>query len=296
MDFFRPIISKRLNKFFNDNHKTISFIFSILKSIKKNAVDAYYYSEKNPPQHPRYKYTDKLYIGCIFYILKHGTTWDSFIGPIDGKLLNKRHHDYLKMDIYSKFYNECLQKYLETHDVKYLSIDSTTLNNKYCIEAGKNNPINKSRKGLKISVIVDDKGAPIEFLIKESTINDSKIAMEDIDNLTNNKIITNALEKTKGYPYLLGDSGYDSSFLREKLKKNSIRSVFYPRNRNCKNKKLKRYLNKEQIKIYKKRLVVEHFFAIIKKHAKINCIYEKTIYSFNGLVLFLFGSILLKRS
>jgi len=240
MDFFKPLIPTRLNKFFKDNDKTISFILSIIKSIKKNVIDSYYYSKNNPPRHPHYKYTDKLYIGCILYVLKHGTTWDSFIGPIEGKLLNKRHHEYLNMNIYSKFYNDCLKKYLETNDVKYLSIDSTILNNKYCTEIKKHNPVNKNRKGLKISVIIDDKRAPLEFSIKESTIHDCKIASEDIDNLTNNKIITNALKKTRGYTYLLADSGYDSSFLRNKLIKNSIRPIIQPKNRKCKNIKKKK--------------------------------------------------------
>jgi hypothetical protein len=39
---------------------------------------------------------------------------------------------------------------------QYLSIDSTTINNKNCIELEKHLPVNKNRKGVKISAVVDD--------------------------------------------------------------------------------------------------------------------------------------------
>ena len=105
-----------------------------MKQYKPTIIDFYSYSLKNPPPHPLYKYTDKLYLACILYVIFYGSTWESFIGPISGKLLNKRHHEYIKYDLYSKFFEISLKKYLKTHDVKYLSIDSTIIYNKNCIE------------------------------------------------------------------------------------------------------------------------------------------------------------------
>ena len=111
-----------------------------------------------------------------------------------------------------------------------------------------------------------------------------------------NTIIQNSLQKTKGYNYLLADSAYDSENIKNKLKEIKMRSIIKPNNRNTKDKKKIRKLNKQEKKKYKKRINVEHFFGIIKKSAKINCIYEKLISSYEGLVLFLTGSILLNRS
>jgi hypothetical protein len=155
-------------------------------------------------------------------------------------------------------------------------------------------PINKNRKGVKINVIVDDFGSPLIHSINDSTIHDSKIGYEDIHKLANNKTINNSLKNTKGYPYLLADSGYDSNKIKMHLKNINFKHIINPNNKNNKRKRKKR-IPKRYRKKYLKRIKVEHFFAIIKKHPKINCIYERKIISFDGLIMFLFGSILLNR-
>jgi len=73
-----------------------------------------------------------------------------------------------------------------------------------------------------------------------------------------------------------------------------IKHIIKPNNKNNKYKRKKK-IPKRFRKQYSRRIKVEHFFGIIKKHPKINCIYERKIVSFNGLVMYLFGSILLNR-
>ena len=111
---FVPFIPPRLQQFFDDNENVINIMFKVIKSKKPHIIDSYSYSEKNPPKNGNYKYTEKLYIGCIYYVLKHNNSWDAFIGPIPGKQLNKRHQEYCGYRIYSKFYKKCLKKYLNT--------------------------------------------------------------------------------------------------------------------------------------------------------------------------------------
>lgn len=293
--FHIPFISKTLMDFFDKHDNIIYEIFNILKTIKCDIPNAYYYSAENPPPHPKYKYTDKLYIGCIFYVLKNNSSWNSFIGPIPGKQLNKRHLEYIKYDLYSTFYEKTLKHYSENMQIKYLSLDATIINNKQCTEVSKHLPCNKNRKGLKISTIVDNIGSPLNYAIKESTVHDSKVAIENINDLKNNGNIKEAIDKINGYLYILADSGYDTKDIREMIKQLNYRSIIKPNNRNTKDRKKMRRLNKSEKKKYKKRLKVEHFFGIIKKYPKINCIYEKTISSYIGLLLLLFGSILLNR-
>lgn len=294
---FKPHISKTLMNFFNKYDYVISEMFKIIKNIKSDIVDAYYYSEENMPSNPKYKYTEKLYIGCIFYILKYGSTWTSFIGPIPGKQLNKRHQEYLLHDIYATFFKKCLKKYLQTRNIKYLSLDATILNNKYNTETTKHLPINKNRRGIKESVIVDDEGSPLTLpILSDSTTHDNVLAIKNIDEFLDDALIDDAIENTKGNPYLLADSAYDDKKIKRRLILNNIKPIIKPNNRKTKDPKKMRYLNKNELKKYKKRIVVEHFFAIIKKHPKINCVYEKKISSFGGLLTFLFASILLIRS
>jgi hypothetical protein len=287
-------IQKRINDFCEKNENVINLLFRLLKKIKPKIVDSFVYSDEYPQFHPSCKYTDKLFIGCILYVLKYGTTWESFLGPIPGKQLHKRHLEYYDSGLYLQFFNTTLKKYLENNRIKYLSIDSTIINNKFCIELENHLPINKNRKGVKISVIVDDIGSPLTYIICESTVHDSKIAINNINDMLNNKIINNAFDKTNGYVYLLGDKGYDSFTIKNIINDNDMKHIISPNNRNTKDPN-KKYLTEHETEKIKKRMKVENFFAIIKRTAKINCIYEKKLESYNGLLLLLLGSILLNR-
>ena len=73
-------------------------LFKILKTIKPNIIDAYSYSEENPPPHKNYKYTDKLYLGCILYIIKYNIGWESFLGPIPGSRLYRAQRARYNLD------------------------------------------------------------------------------------------------------------------------------------------------------------------------------------------------------
>ena len=199
---FEPDINPRLMKFFKEHKKSISLFFSVLQTIKPNIPDSYTYSDINPPPHPRYKYTDKLYIGCIFYITKYSSSWEAFIGPIPGKQIHKRHMEYLKNDIYSKFFNKSLTKYLNAtkkahkNNVKYISVDSTITNNKLCKELDKHNPCNKNRKGAKVSAIVDSNGSVLASSIADSSRHDSQFVEENLKQLKENKLLMNAIRRT----------------------------------------------------------------------------------------------------
>ena len=106
-------IHPKLQKFFDKNDEVISVMFSVLKKIKPNIVDAYSYSTKNKPPNIRYKYTDKLYLGCILYIVQYNIGWESFLGPIynfPGPQVGKRHREYLSKKVYSKFFKENITK------------------------------------------------------------------------------------------------------------------------------------------------------------------------------------------
>lgn len=64
-------------------------------------------------------------------------------------------HIYIRLKIYSKFFNLILTKYLENNiNLKYLLMDSTISNNKYNNEELKGIfTINKNRKDIKIKFL-----------------------------------------------------------------------------------------------------------------------------------------------
>ena len=62
-----------------------------------------------------------------------------------------------------------------------------------------------------------------------------------------------------------------------------------------KTKNTKTSLTKNEIKIYKKRIIVENFFSWLKKYPKIDKIYEKTIASYTGLLMMVISLIIFNR-
>ena len=89
--------SKKFSNFLVENEIIINALFIILKLKKKNIIVSYFFTANNPPPNPRYKYTDKLYLACILFIIKHHISWDSFIDHIPGKQVNKRHNIYQRL-------------------------------------------------------------------------------------------------------------------------------------------------------------------------------------------------------
>ena len=58
---------------------------------------------------------------------------------------------------------------------------------------------------------------------------------------------------------------------------------------------MKRSLTKSETKIYKKRIIVENTFSWIKRYPKIDRIYEKSISSYEGLLMVAASLIIFKK-
>ena len=164
--------------------------------------------------------------------------------------------------------------------MKLLSLDSSFIPNKYATEKLGRNIYYRNKRGRKISAIVDEKGIPLNIHLSAGNKHDARIAPKIISKI-----------KVSG-DYLLADKAYDSNKIREMIKSKKIKSII-PR-RKYKNRRTKS-LKKKHVQIYKKRIIVENFFAWIKAYPKINCIYEKTSESFKGLLLLSISILIYKR-
>ena len=143
----------------------------------------------------------------------------------------------------------------------------------------------KNKKGIKISTIVDINGIPLSLLIINGNESDLTSLKPTVDNLF---IETNSYQyknNNRYKQYFLGDKGYYSKNNKLILSEKGYKPIIGINNRNTKNpKKIKRLSPKEKI-IYKKRIIVENFFAKIKKYPKLDKIYEKKIDNYFGLLL-----------
>ena len=177
--------------------------------------------------------------------------------------------------------------------VQLMSIDSTTIFNKNCLETDCRNPYYKNKKCAKVTAIVDSKGTPINLTIDEGIRHDSGLFNKVFDDTINNKDINKHFSKVTT---ILADKGYDSKAIRTKIKNSKMKAIIAHNNRNCKDKsKIKLLTNKEK-STYRNRVKVEHYFGIIKKYPKLNSVYEKTLESYFNILLLVSSMLLINRS
>lgn len=185
-------------------------------------------------------------------------------------------------DLFKKFFDTATQVSISElerkhkNTIKYVNIDTTINNNKLCKDITKHLPINKNRKGAKVSFLVNNRCIILSILIDDSSVHDSKFAIQHINDFFGKKRILKLIKKHKNKIYFLADSAYDNNEIKKTLNKINIRFIIKPNNKNTKDPHKRRYLTQAQKQIYKNRIKIEHCFGIIKRYPKINCVYERT--------------------
>ena len=93
-------------------------------------------------------------------------------------------------DLFKKFFDTATQVSISElerkhkNTIKYVNIDTTINNNKLCKDVTKHLPINKNRKGAKVSFLVNNRCIILSILIDDSSVHDSKFAIKH-----NNEIV-----------------------------------------------------------------------------------------------------------
>lgn len=254
--------------------------------------------------------------------------------PIKGKYLNTIHNRYVDDHVYEAINEQLKNKYLmkgREQKLKYQSIDSSFIPNKGGSVKNNNhllsdrtkrknnkiksmneqNPTNKQKKEetfidynkyngrkkyFKISVLTDSYGVPLTSTIIQSKESDNISLIKTINGMSINLNTLKNSKINRYKQYLLADSGYDSHKNKRFLKKLGYTPVIKYNKRNTKDKTIikKNKFTKEENKIYKKRSIIESFFSWIKNFPVINQNYQKTVKSYNGLLL-LASSILISK-
>jgi len=162
-------------------------------------------------------------------------------------------------------------------DLEYLSIDATIIRAHPCAAGyGKQEEgLGRSRGGFttKIHAKVDALGNPLKFVITPGQTSDFTKAEELIDGASG--------------PYVIGDKGYDSDKIREKIRqKNCIPVIPGKSNR------------KESIDydkhIYKEWHVIECFFSKTKQYRRIFSRFDKKILNYLAFLCFVGACIWLR--
>lgn len=126
---------------------------------------------------------------------------------------------------------------------------------------------------------------PLSIIVLLSNINDSITLKETYEKMNINTNPQKYYKSNRHKQYLLADPMYDSKKNRTYLTEKGLIPIILYNKRNTKDKCKIKKLNSFQKRIYKRRIVVENSYAWFKQFCKIDKVYEKTIESYNGLVL-----------
>jgi len=225
------------------------------------------------------------YIKLIVHILKMGLPW-RFI-----KVLNRKIHyttvfkfftRMIKCDIFSITYRRVISRYKELKGLDsfenlftvdrrspVITGDQEPLRHTTCWTKSLRSLISDNRLGNKITTIVDEHGVPMCCCLSKANIMDSTLTQPTVDDL-----------EVPHHVNLIADKGYISLANKTILSRKNI-DLIYPYRKNQKQKN-----TDSELKLLKKRYIVENFFAWLKQFRRIRSRYDKQIECYKNFVLF----------
>ena len=234
--------------------------------------------------HSLRKYKIKFLLEYVIKILYTGLSFRKVIeysrSNIHWNTIYKFFIKLQKYNVISLSYKQTVKRYIKKYvnkDSNIFLTDTTLIQNKLGIDNTGYTPQLLKHKTSKISLITDDIGIPIIATIFPSNTNDSKIFDIQFNEFTENHIL---LLNNKNI--MLGDAGYDSQKLRNKLLNTNFGKLLTPKNkRNIKNKDilLNLKLSPDDKKLLKKRIRIEHTNSHLKQYKRLSLRYDK--YSIN---------------
>ena len=122
--------------------------------ISKDIIDIFEEIIKNDYDntHPTRIRPEIEYFKGILNLLNNSLYWSRYNHNISGKLLNNKHHEYIRKGYYNKLVKTIIEMYINTQDYyifKFLSTDTSFIPNKYCTKVGRNK-FYRNKKRIKI--------------------------------------------------------------------------------------------------------------------------------------------------
>ena len=230
------------------------------------------------------KYKFEYLLNSIIYILKTGISYRGFITLLyfininnniniklpDHTTIYKFLLKLIKYNIFKLTYMRLLNKYIinnNTNTNKYYT-DTCLIPNKLGKDKIALNVQLLKHKTTKLSIITDPKGIPIHVDLYKSNIHDSKIFIDQLNNIIKENIIKKDNKNT-----FIGDGAYDSSIIKTKLKELNLGFLVTNKNkRNTKNKEIidNLKLDDNEKELLKERYIVEHVNNRFKQFKRIN--------------------------
>lgn len=232
----------------------------LIDNIKLNKRLFSLYFENN--NHQIHKYHQ--IIDDIFYVLKTGISWRQIRSNIKWQTLYWHFAQLVKQNIFKTTFDRLIKQYKHDNG-NILVTDTSFIQNKFGINKIGRNKFFKNKNCNKISLITNEKGAPLSISIDKGTLHDLSFLDKHIKTI--------CLITKKKDSILLADKAYHSNIINKKLSAKNI-NIMIQRKKN-----MKEDINFDS-KIYKKRIIIENTFQKIKNFRRINIRYDKLLKTF----------------
>jgi hypothetical protein len=222
--------------------------------------------------------------------LKYQIIDSSFVPNKGGSVNNTANNDLLSDDVKKK--NSIIRKNNKKQELE--SESKRPQKEETFIDF---NRYNGRKKYLKVSSVTDSKGTPLVSIPVSAKQSDNISLIETVNKIPINLNTLNNSKINRYQQYFLADTGYCSETNRSFLEEKGYIPLIAFNKRNCKDPKIiqENKLKGDDLARYKKRFIIEPFFSWIKNYPVLNQNYQKTISSYNGLLLLASSLIVFKR-
>jgi transposase len=248
-------------------------IYKILSSLIKNTTT---YITGRP-----LTYDISHYIDVIFKVLCTGCQWNSLNEKLHYTVYHKHYIKWIKLGIFYDLYQivtSIVSKFDKINSDVY--IDSAIIRNIGGIEDISYNHKIKSKRGTKVSIIVNSKGMPLSIHVVNSNHHDVSLVLPNIHKINKNIKAKN----------LIADKGYISDKIKTYMKKEYDINYIYPERINS----LTPMTNIDKEKL-KSRSINEHSFSWMTQYRRLTCRYEKYTNTFANFIYLAFCNITLNK-
>ena len=217
------------------------------------------------------------YIEVIFHVLRTGMQWCEINDNLHYSVYHKHFRKWTKLGLFNELYSIVTNmiKKLDTYNLNCF-VDSTIIRNICGTQDISHNHKIKSKKGTKITVIVNSKGMPLSFHTTEARHNDVTLVLP----------CYNKINKETNVRKLSGDKGYISKNMKKYFKDRHDVLYTYPNRKNSIEITENEYNNNE-------RIVNENFFSWITKYRRLTARYDRFTDCFNSFICIAFSNTIL---
>ena len=146
-------------------------------------------------------------IDCLFRLVRTGMQWrEVSIASVSYITLFTHVHRWVDAGLFQATYASLLARYATGHDQKYYIVDSSHVKNAYGRQGLGRSPVDRGRKGLKISILADANGMVHNIQSDAANVSDFKLFTPMLTSILIN------LRRIE----VFADKGYDSVAMTKK--------------------------------------------------------------------------------